>query len=70
MTIADIINDNVLEEEKVKLNVLAFNLTTAPESSKRMIYFREQANSSFYNSVDISTGGFYKEVSLIINLEE
>ena len=53
--------------EYFKLNSVARLLTKISDSSKKVIFRRKPAKCSLYNSKDIRTNGFYKNISLILD---
>lgn len=67
MSIKEIILERISKDELKKLNILSFNLIMTSVTSIMTIYQRDDAESTFHNSRDLQTGGFYKHSSLLIS---
>ncbi len=66
LKIKEVILERITVAEVSKLNVMAFHLKVAEESSRVVLFDRVKARSAFHNSQDLQTGGFYKHTSLLI----
>lgn len=68
MKITPFILERIKENQRKKLNISACFLETPPKSNEKfLIYKREDAPSSFYNTKNMRTGTFYKDVSLFFS---
>lgn len=67
MTSLEPISQVYSADELKKMNLLMFNLIKVDTNSKKYHFERVDAKSTFHNSNDLITGGFYKHTSLLIS---
>lgn len=70
MNIDDIISEHFHNDEVKKLNILSFYHSEIPLSTRKIVHIRSEAPSSFHNSYDVPTGGFYKSISLLLTSDD